>query len=143
MLPVHLEKFTAEPSVSKKYLHLGPSYSKHPENSPKIPKKFPNFAKAPVFCAKPLQPLQNSRKPQNTPEKTVLPLKAFIAHIFRSKALFSVILTLRFIAFTILSILAFIHNKLLAALYLFVYCVLCVRKLRAEATVCGFPRASL
>jgi hypothetical protein len=41
------------------------------------------------------------------------------------------------------SILAFIHNTLFAALYLFVYCVLSVRKFCAGAAVRGFPGASL
>jgi hypothetical protein len=54
-----------------------------------------------------------------------------------------VILAPKFSKFIALSILAFIHNKLVAALYLHVYCVLCIRKLRARAVVRGFPGASL
>jgi hypothetical protein len=54
----------------------------------------------------------------------------------------SVILAPKFSEFTALSILAFIHNKLFAALYLFVYCVLCIRKFCAGAAVRGFPGVS-
>jgi hypothetical protein len=51
-------------------------------------------------------------------------LKASRAHIFLSKAPFHMILALKFSEFIILSILAFIHNKLFSALYFFVNCVL-------------------
>jgi hypothetical protein len=53
------------------------------------------------------------------------------------------ILAPKFSEFIALSILAFIHNILFAALYLFVYCVLCVMKFRAGAAIQGFLGASL
>jgi hypothetical protein len=49
----------------------------------------------------------------------------------------------KLLEFIILSILAFIHNKFVAALYLLVYCVHLIRKFRARAAVQGFPGASL
>jgi hypothetical protein len=62
-------------------------------------------------------------KPQNTPEKTVLPLKASRAHIFRSRAPFSVILAPKFSEFLILSIHALIHNNcLFSCIYLYIVC---------------------
>jgi small basic protein len=47
------------------------------------------------------------------------------------------ILAPKFSEFIALSILAFIHNKLVTALYLLVYCVLCVRKFHAGAAIRG------
>jgi hypothetical protein len=53
------------------------------------------------------------------------------------------ILAPNFSEFISLSILALIHNKLFDSLYLFVYCVPCVRKFCARAAVQGFLGASL
>jgi hypothetical protein len=53
------------------------------------------------------------------------------------------ILAPKFLEFISLSIPAFIHNKLVATLYLFVDCVLCVMKFHARAAVRGFLGGSL
>jgi hypothetical protein len=50
--------FTVAPSISEKYLHIGPKPLQTLKKSTKILEKFPNFARALVFCAKTLQPLQ-------------------------------------------------------------------------------------
>jgi hypothetical protein len=55
------------PSVSKKYLRLGPSNSKYPKNHPKISEKFPNFAKPLSFAPRPSNHSKISEK-----SKTVL-----------------------------------------------------------------------
>jgi hypothetical protein len=47
----------AGPSVSKKYLQIGPRPLKNPQKSPK---KFPNSARALSFAPKTLQPLQKN-----------------------------------------------------------------------------------
>jgi hypothetical protein len=54
---------------------------------------------------------------------TVLPFKAFKAHVLLSRAPFSVILVPKFSDFIILSIHALIHNNW-SLHYIYVYCVL-------------------
>jgi hypothetical protein len=64
--PGMFEKITAVPSVSKKYLRLGPSHSKYPKNSPKNTQKIPTLLKSPIFCAKTLRPLPKFQKNPRT-----------------------------------------------------------------------------
>jgi hypothetical protein len=95
------------------------------------------------FMSKPSNHSEIPQIPPEPHEKIVLPLKAFRAISFDSKLRFFVILASKFSEFVTLSILAFIHNKLVATLYLLIYFVLCIRKFCARDTVQGFPGASL
>jgi hypothetical protein len=126
-------KISAGPSVFEKYLQIGPKPSKNPKKSPK---NFQTPQEPLSFAPKPSNHSKDPRITPEPPKKIVLPLQV-------SKAPFYVILVPKFSEFITLSILAFIHNKLVAALYLFVYYMLCVWKFRAKAAVRRFLGASL
>jgi hypothetical protein len=134
--------FHRSPQMFVKIL-AGPSVSEKTSKIDKNSWKMPNSARALSFAPK---PSNHSKKSQNYPKtswKDRFPLQASKAHILWSKAPFSVIFVSKFSEFIALSIIAFIHNKLIAALYLFVFCVICVRKFHARAVVWGFLGASL
>jgi hypothetical protein len=103
-------KITARPSVSEKYLRLGPSHSKYPKNNQK------NFHTSqepyPLRKDPPTTP-KISEKPWNPPKKTILPLKASKAHIFTTVTLISVILEPKFSESLPLSSYTFINTCLL------------------------------
>jgi hypothetical protein len=95
-----------------------------PQKFNKTPRKILNFCNSPYpWCQDPPTTPKFQKKPKNTPEKIILPLKASRAHISRSRAPFSVILAPRFSEFLILSIHALIlNNCLLACIYLYIVC---------------------
>jgi hypothetical protein len=71
-----LEEIAVGPSGSKKYLQIGPNHSKHSKNSPKIPKKFPIFARALVLSHQNFPPLKNSTNTPKTFQKDYFTLQS-------------------------------------------------------------------
>jgi hypothetical protein len=68
---------SVRPSVSKKYLRLGPSHPKYPKIQPKIPQKFPHFTRVLSFASKPSNHSQNFRKNQEPSSKDRFAPKSF------------------------------------------------------------------
>jgi hypothetical protein len=88
------------------------------------PQKIPKLSRALVRLRQSYPVAQNSRITLEPLEMTILPFKASKAHMFLSRALFSVIVAPKFGELNILSIHAFKHNNgLMHCIYL-VYFVL-------------------
>jgi hypothetical protein len=91
-------KITAGPSVSKKYLSLGPSHSKYSKNFTQKSLKNSYTSQEPyLLCQDPPTTPKILENPQNPPEKTILPLKASKAHIFAAATQFLAILAPKFL----------------------------------------------
>jgi hypothetical protein len=84
-----LVNYTAGPPVSEKYLHIVP---KPLQKSTKISENSQISQEPLYFAPRPSNHSTNSRTSLEPPKKTMLPLKAYRAHIFWSKASFFVIL---------------------------------------------------